>query len=229
MADDKPTLTRRRVLGGMATVGVAGAAGAGAWAGYSDTEVAETAANAGTLNLGLTSVPQFSDITGNQVTVDGSTLSVSIGEMAPGDLKTATIALENKGSVDANALGVEVTGVDSGEGDSPESETGSFGSEGELDNQIDMSVHWAGGSNLIGSAGHNVSSYDSSDFRDFSNVKQHNGPYIANDVDNLSAGDSNNYLKIHLHYKDLDPSENNQSQGDTLSFDLDITAYQNNQ
>ena len=37
MADDN-RLTRRRVLGGIGTIGAAGALGAGTWAAYSDTE-----------------------------------------------------------------------------------------------------------------------------------------------------------------------------------------------
>ncbi len=51
MADDKPTLTRRRVLGGMATVGAAGAFGAGTWARFKDTEQKQITVSAGTLDL----------------------------------------------------------------------------------------------------------------------------------------------------------------------------------
>ncbi len=52
MADDNSPLTRRRVLGGMATIGAAGAVGAGTWAQFSDTEDAtRLTATAGTLDL----------------------------------------------------------------------------------------------------------------------------------------------------------------------------------
>lgn len=89
MSDRSITLTRRRVLGGVVTVGGASAAaGAGSMAFFTDTE--ESTGNsikAGTLDLKL----------GGE---DRTVTFLDATDIRPGDDETATLALENHGSLD---------------------------------------------------------------------------------------------------------------------------------
>ncbi|MCU4801482.1 CalY family protein [Halobacteria archaeon HArc-gm2] len=79
-------LSRRRVLGGIATVGAASAAaGAGTFAYFSDTETSDgNTINAGTLDLGSST---------------GGTISLS--NAVPGDTTSVTVTSTYSGSVDA--------------------------------------------------------------------------------------------------------------------------------
>ncbi|WP_247008310.1 TasA family protein [Halorientalis litorea] len=109
------TLTRRRLLGGVATVGVTGAGvGAGTAALYSDTETsASNGLSAGTLNL----------------TLDGQDTTVqflSETGIAPGDSGTATMTVANAGSV-TGYVDVEVASVTN-------AENGCAGNENSVDN-----------------------------------------------------------------------------------------------
>ena len=88
MTGNGTTLTRRRVLGGLATVGAgSAAAGAGTMAYFSDSESsADNQVTAGTLDL----------------TVDGGDADVSFfteTNVAPGDTGQATLPLSNVGSL----------------------------------------------------------------------------------------------------------------------------------
>ena len=110
MADDKPTLTRRRVLGGMATIGAAGAVGAGAWAEFSDEESAiGNEVTAGTL-----------DLTVNGGDIPNGT-SVTAENVAPGYSDSQQLTLKNAGNV-AGVLKVNFTNLSENGGDNPEPE-----------------------------------------------------------------------------------------------------------
>lgn len=91
---DKIELNRRRVLGGIATVGAASAAlGAGTFAYFSDTETSTgNSITAGDLDLTLNSGDGFSYSFDNNI--------------APGDSATVSVNLENTGSVMASHIEV---------------------------------------------------------------------------------------------------------------------------
>jgi len=91
MSDNNIELTRRRVLGGIATVGAASAAaGAGTFAFFSDTETStDNAVQAGTVDLNS----------------PNSTVSYSVGdEIAPGESFTLQIETTYTGSIDGVTL-----------------------------------------------------------------------------------------------------------------------------
>lgn len=136
MSDRKIELNRRRVLGGIATVGIAAAAaGAGTFAAFSDTESStNNQVSAGTLNL----------------TVDGGNTAVeavSINDAVPGDSGSGTLTLENTGNVDGT-LDVSISNIASQENgtNEPESEAGDAGSSDgvELENELTVTISLAG-------------------------------------------------------------------------------------
>lgn len=115
MTDGRFTLTRRKLLAGAVTAGVAGAgAGAGSAALFSDTETSgPNGFTAGTLNL----------------TLDGQDTTVqflSQTGIAPGDSGTATMTVANAGSV-TGYVDVEVASVTN-------AENGCAGNENSADN-----------------------------------------------------------------------------------------------
>lgn len=97
---EKPELTRRKILGGMATIGAASAvAGAGTMAYFSDTEESTgNSVSAGTLNL--TTGPSS----------DGSSFNISVSGLAPDDSgeEVGYLQLSNTGSIDGY-LNYEIT------------------------------------------------------------------------------------------------------------------------
>ncbi|WP_049898616.1 TasA family protein [Halococcus agarilyticus] len=205
MADenDKPTLTRRRVLGSMATIGAAGAVGAGAWAQYSDEETARVKAEAGTLNL----------------TIDGKdgnpSKRLDVGPLAPGgDGESRSFRLKNEGNIGGTVLGLMLDTVDSSEGTNNEAETNTGGG-GELDDQLEVRAYVV----QSNSNRHFFGSSGSNNWVDYSSVAGEE--YINEDVDPMEADD----LVIEVRMEDV--SNNNAAQGDTLTFDADVTLYQN--
>ena len=108
--NDKSPLTRRRVLGGMATIGAAGAVGAGAWAEFSDEESAiGNEVTAGTLDLHVNGgdIPQGASVTAEN--------------KAPGYSDSQELTLENAGNV-AGVLTVNFTNLSESGGANPEPE-----------------------------------------------------------------------------------------------------------
>jgi predicted ribosomally synthesized peptide with SipW-like signal peptide len=96
MSDKKVELTRRKVLGGLATIGAAGAAtGAGTMAYFDDTETSSgNTVQAGTLDL---------------TTAEGSSLDLNDIELAPGQSVSASVDLQNDGTVSANHVEVDTS------------------------------------------------------------------------------------------------------------------------
>jgi len=129
----KIELTRRRILGGLVTIGAgSAAAGAGTFALFSDTETSNgNELSAGTLNLQAGS---------------SNTLSFSGSNIAPTDTDTTYTDLQKSGTVTAD-LAITVTSVSSTEGATPESE-GDTSTGGELADQLELDI-WigTGGSN----------------------------------------------------------------------------------
>jgi spore coat-associated protein N len=196
MADDndKPTLTRRRVLGGMATIGAAGAVGAGTWAQYSSEETIPVEAEAGTMDLEVKS---------------SVSIPTTVGPLAPGETFSKEFNFRNTGNVDANALGLTLSQVSSGEGDNTDDETDT-GGNGELDEQLEVRANKKG-QHYFGS---------SSSYEDYNSVKGTEHSVTGA----FSAGDSIP-TTIEGRFKDI--SNNNAAQGDTLTFDTVFVLYQN--
>jgi hypothetical protein len=224
MADDKPTLTRRRVLGSMATIGAAGAVGAGTWAQYSDEETLDITATAGSLDLRMeyegTTYGEGDGSASVPISVGGGTDGESTnGSFAPGDSVERVVKLWNAGNTTGNSFDVSISNVDSGEGSSWEPEKNG-GTVGELDDQLEIRVSLKNGGSF---SNHRI--IDSSgNFVAFNTARSN----TYHEVENLDAGGSSadaDELKVELHY--VDDSNNNASMGDTLNFDLDVVLNQN--
>ncbi|EMA42207.1 hypothetical protein C448_11771 [Halococcus morrhuae DSM 1307] len=131
MADDndKSPLTRRRVLGGMATIGAAGAVGAGTWAQFNDTEEAS----------GNSVIAGTLDLTVNGGNIpQGASLDVS--DAAPGDSGSQSLKLKNAGSI-AGVLEVDFNNLSQKGGDNPEPEQEADGdNSGDLADNIEITV-----------------------------------------------------------------------------------------
>jgi predicted ribosomally synthesized peptide with SipW-like signal peptide len=107
---DKFELSRRRLLGGLATVGIAGgAAGMGTSALYSDTEEFENnSITAGTLNMEVTGeivaandeyIEDVTDITGNPIEADGEVeMGFEVNDFKPGDWFIVCITVDSEGN-----------------------------------------------------------------------------------------------------------------------------------
>ncbi|MFB6135686.1 MAG: TasA family protein [Halobacteriaceae archaeon] len=98
-SDDGIELSRRKVLGGLTTIGVASAAtGAGTMAYFSDTETSsDNTVAAGTLDL--------------EISGSGTTAPVDVTNAAPGDSGSKVWELNNAGSIDGSSLTATVTDV----------------------------------------------------------------------------------------------------------------------
>lgn len=127
MSDKNVELTRRRVLGGLATIGAASAAaGAGTMAYFSDTESSTgNTVSAGTLDL-------------KAAGGDGEVTTVRISDVAPGDSGSGTTTLKNDGSI-AGSVDLVFGSASNGEGTNPESE-GDTSSPGDLGDVLDVTV-----------------------------------------------------------------------------------------
>jgi predicted ribosomally synthesized peptide with SipW-like signal peptide len=131
--NDKGTfeLTRRRALGGLATIGAASAvAGAGTMAAFSDTEESENnGVSAGTLNL---------EPTGSS---DGSSFNISASDLAPGEqTEVGYLDLQNVGSIDGEldyAI-TDVTDIENGRNDAEIEAGDNSGGSGELSNFLEF-------------------------------------------------------------------------------------------
>jgi len=131
--------TRRRVLAGIVTTGLAsGAAGVGTMAAFSDTESSSNnSVQAGTLDL----------------TLDGGNQTVTFLDetnIKPGDSGSGSVTLGNEGTI-PGVPEIEVTRVDSTENGYYGRENGQDGSQndGELDEYLEVRV-LLGGTELIG-------------------------------------------------------------------------------
>lgn len=131
MADDndKPTLTRRRVLGGMATIGAAGAVGAGTWAQMQDTESFGNTVEAGVLDL--------------KVDGDGNSFPLLYGPVQNGEPNQRygkNILIQNTGNIEGRYLGVKITNVQNNENgvEEPERDLGDDNSSGELLDYVEV-------------------------------------------------------------------------------------------
>ena len=136
--DDTYDLSRRKILGGIMTVGAAGAtAGAGTMALFSDTEQSTgNTIQAGTLDL----------------TADGNngegTTTVSIESMAPGETKSGTTTLNNRGSL-GGFLNFDIGPVTNNENTVWEPEQGAPGEDGTDSTTGELARTHTDGSNAL--------------------------------------------------------------------------------
>lgn len=130
---ENPRLTRRRVVGGLVTIGAASAAaGAGTMAAFNDEEESENnAVKAGTLNLSL-------DTGGNE-----GTKTLSVTNAKPGDSGSGASGITNDGTIDGHLdLTVENVRNEENGRNGPEKDAGDGSAdEGELGDHLTV---WIG-------------------------------------------------------------------------------------
>lgn len=196
MSDKTIELNRRRVLGGIATLGIAAAAaGAGTYAAFSDTESSNNnQITAGTLDL----------------TVDGGDTPVtvlSVSNAVPGDTGSGSaITLANAGNVDGT-LDVSVASVTSNENGTNDPESASTAESSgtvELESAVTVDVS-LGGSSVFSDTVSNIS----------------NGQTLVSGQA-LNASSSTDF---NVSYT-VDSNAGNEIQSDSLSLDFDFTLNQ---
>lgn len=228
MSDNNIELTRRRVLGGIATVGAASAAvGAGTFAAFSDTEQSSgNTVTAGTLDLQLN--PNSS----------GNT-SISFTNIAPGDSGSLVIELGNGGSVDANLASVNIgdaasdgsfTGslITDSDGTNSEFETDPTSDGGELDDNLTVDVFIEANGDLDSNA--SVGTTQGSTVNRSGNETNvvSSGTVLANALGTNSVTDTLNpgttrYLVVNYT---LPSVTENVVQGDSVEFDVQVLLDQ---
>lgn len=131
MADDEINLSRRKVLSGLGTIGVAGAAaGAGTMAYFSDTEESTgNTVSAGTLDLTADGG-------------DGAVTTVDVSAVAPGESGGKSTTLKNSGSIDGS-VDLIFGSASNSEGDNSEPEP-STSSDGDLGSVLQVTVSVGG-------------------------------------------------------------------------------------
>ncbi|WP_256686851.1 hypothetical protein [Halococcus qingdaonensis] len=121
MADDndKSPLTRRRVLGGMATIGAAGALGAGSWAAFSDeSQTLDATLEAGELDGSTTFTGSYNDndisnsLTNVEVSGEGEGVEVTLSDIKPGDYGSVTLDISLQGNPAWVASCLDITNED---------------------------------------------------------------------------------------------------------------------
>lgn len=218
MTDDKPTLTRRRVLGSMATIGAAGAVGAGAWAQFSDEETGRVVAQAGTLDLRINGGDRRATVDVGQLSPEDN---VDDPDSPPHTFE-ARYELTNVGNTTGNRVEVVIpsAGVQSMERDNPEPETNT-GGQGELDDQLEVRAFLDNDSNDgNGNKGYFFGGSDS--YVPFEDVLDNT--YGVNENIDGGGGDSDD-LVIQGRFPDRE--DNNEAMGDRVRFDVEATLLQN--
>lgn len=199
MAEDKPILTRRRVLGSIATIGIAGVLGAATWAEMSDTETATVDAQAGSIDL--------------QANGADETVTVDFGDaLSNGFSETQTIDLTNAGSLPGQSLCFAVENFTSGEGENFEPETNTDTADGgELDDVATLTIDVSGG-------GSSYSIYDGAA----------SGVTSVDTCVNLDPPIEGQTFTLDIALSVPDENVN-EAMGDEFTFDLTITLYDENQ
>lgn len=144
MPDKKPKFTRRKLLGGLAIIGTAGATGAGTIALSRDNETERTTVTAGG--------PENSTSTGSEsdqnrtldLKVGGSegVIKVNAGTLQPGDTFKNCETLSNSGDISGRVLSMSIPkdSIETKEGTNYDEETDTSG-EGELEDHLDLKAY----------------------------------------------------------------------------------------
>lgn len=215
MSDDKIELNRRRVLGGLATIGVASAgAGAGTMAYFSDNEsVDNNSVSAGTLDL----------TTGTK-----SSFKLDLGDKAPGDSGTTTLDITNSGSLsgsnavlDANINDITGTG---GSGSSEyEDDTANLGDNLEVRIWIDVDDNdsFDSGDYMLKSDETIVA--DGSGYSGGYDTLNNYSGTTWNGIRNMGSGNTD---EVNVDWQIPDAGTGNNIQGDSVEFDLTFQLRQ---
>lgn len=206
-------LSRRKVLGGLVTIGAAGAAaGAGTMALFSDTESSTgNTIQAGTLDL----------------QPDGSAVrSFSVTNAAPGDSGAQTIDLSNAGSIDGY-LAFTVNQVTNNENGTPDSEVNSSlddgSSPGELGKWLILRMGYAAdGSSGLDPSEVMVEGYLTASSSPFPNTG--GMEHVRFNQNTLLP--ANNGQKDFVIEWEIDSDAGNEIQDDGVEFDLEFELMQ---
>jgi len=210
MSDDNTIeLNRRRVLGGLVTVGgAAAAAGAGTFALFNDTETSTgNSVTAGTLDL----------------TEGGSDLlTFSESNIAPTDTGSAYTTLQNTGNTAGN-LSISVTGISSNEGSGTEFNDGG---DGELDDQLELQLWVDTGDDGTFDSSSDIGLENSTD-----TTSSSRSYYTASTFSNVSWSDViTGWTGTARFYVDWDfpdlGNTNNNAQGDDITVDFEFDLVQ---
>lgn len=198
----KTELTRRKVLGGLAGIGVASAAaGAGTMAYFSDQEsTTGNTVSAGTLEL---------DLSGN----DTDDITLGVSGKAPGDSGNASQTILNNGTL-PGYLDLKLTGISRSTGDTPEAEPAETTS-GDGDSMGDLGEYL---SVKVGFDNNDDGTYDFVAFDDY--VSNLSAPSTQSWGTQIAAGGTSN-LRIEWS---IDSTATNviQDDGVTLGFEVQL-------
>jgi spore coat-associated protein N len=201
MTDEKSTLTRRRVLGGMATIGAAGALGAGTWAQMQDTETRQYTVQAGVLDL----------------QISGPDNPVVIGPLSandPFDEELTFEAYTNEGNVPGDWFGFQITNLTDGENGvtEPEDDLGDTGGAGELAENltVDTDIYFRDNRSLEET---NVYTGKLSSLAGSTNYVELPKPLGSDDI-----------LIINVRFK-ADQEDISEAMSDIVEFDYNFTLY----
>lgn len=265
MSDPNYELTRRQLLAGVGGVGVAASsAGLGTTAYLSDTESFEgNSIAAGNLNMlvstdvhdkchGLPDPVIESTEEAPDDTADGNVVTMTVGDMKPGDWFIQEWHLE----IDGGPGYVQVTSVDedysNGEGENPEPETDTA-SPGDLGDAL-LTTVWGSTDSTAGSGrevlqtldettDHNdtwLSGYERPDpdgatpggahytTLDELHDEYHDGVVMSDPSGTpMEVGSVSDYASVHYYQLfELPPSVGNEVQGDTVTFTIRFDAEQ---
>ena len=148
--NDKPILTRRRVLGGMATIGAASAVGAGTTAVFNDEEsTGDLSFAAGEVDLAVdySFTYHYDSSKDDSGTIDGNAaLTCELEDLKPGD----RITIEFCPTVETNPAYVQVSGgitaeSENGFNEAESNDGGAAQGDGELDEKLQARLKYEDG------------------------------------------------------------------------------------
>ncbi|HET7325193.1 MAG TPA: TasA family protein [Halococcus sp.] len=219
---DGTRLTRRRLLGGVATMGVAAAiGGVGTMARFRDEESStDNSVQAGTFDLKLGD--------NNQGFGDGVSGSWTFSNAKPGDEFNGVVYLENTGSVPADHVElrfdydeIEASGNGADEGDTQPNSAVGMAKQFEI---LQMEYPW--GASILD----DLTDANGNGIIDLDDLTQ---PANAAALDNLTppppAGDGFRNLNIRFRFADdsqFTGGSNNDVQGDKLTFTVTFALHQ---
>lgn len=209
MADDndKPTLTRRRVLGSMATVGAAGAVGATTWSRFTDEEQKRVTATAGTLDL---------EVNHNGKWYNGETVHVSGGPLENGGTFEDCATIKNDGNVTGDTLYIRFpeSGLEESENGivEPEEDAGDTSPHtGELSKYLSVKGSLGSGGAQFG----------------YVPLNRAVGDEIEVSV-NIAPGESSRFCyTVKLDESNVDRDNANDAMSDSAQFDIVLTLERN--
>lgn len=232
MTDEKPQLTRRRVLSGVATIGAANAVGLGTWARSQDTERERVVVQAGgplgngdgngNGNGNSNAEGELNLVVGEQEGV----IEVDAGTLNPGDAYRDCKTLSNAGDVPGGTVSVGIPGdsVESTEGENYDEETDTKG-EGELDDYLDFRAYLAAEADAEAGSALAFFVGSENEYVSFNDVVSNGRVTIDLSEENLDPiqGKRTYEFCFEVAYR---PDGERGAAGDTLQFDIEITLQQ---